>query len=88
MKKVKKKPRVNSGARRGRRAPEKRNEDMVPPVQDRGAAALQIRGILDRLFDGNAEEIVKSLADSGELTAEEMARMKEVFTKRKGGRKR
>lgn len=51
-------------------------------------SAAQIREILDQLFDGNAEAIVESLADSGELTPEEMARMKEVFRKSKGSKKK
>jgi hypothetical protein len=52
----------------------------APPVSPAESAG-QIREILDRLFDGNAEEIVKTLADSGELTSQEMARMKDVFGK-------
>lgn len=70
------------------KAPETQHEETISPVADREASTRQIREILDRLFDGNAEEIVKSLADSGELTPEETARMKEVFRKWKGGRKK
>lgn len=84
MKKAKKKPR----GRRELKAPETQHEEIIPPIADRGAATRQIREILDRLFDGNAEEIVKSLADSGELTPAETARMKEVFAKWKGGKKK
>lgn len=70
------------------KAPETQHGENIPPVSDRRAATRQVREILDRLFDGNAEEIVKSLADSGELTPEETARMKEVFAKWKDRRKK
>ena len=62
-------------------------EEQEPqPVLSRAESSAQIREILDRLFDGNAAEIVKTLADSGELSPGEMARMKEVFAKSKGRR--
>lgn len=59
----------------------------APPFSPAESAG-QIREILDRLFDGNAEEIVKTLADSGELTPPELARMKEVFRKSKRAKKK
>lgn len=58
------------------------------PALSRAESAAQIREILDRLFDGNAEQIVKSLADSGDLSPEEMVRMKEVFTKGKSRKRK
>ncbi len=40
-----------------------------------------IRDILNRMFEGSAEELVKSLAESNQLTPQELARMKEIFGK-------
>jgi predicted transcriptional regulator len=45
-----------------------------------------VRDILNRLFGDSAESLVKSLADSNQLTPDEAARMNEIFgeqTKRK-----
>jgi predicted transcriptional regulator len=47
-----------------------------------------VRDILNRLFDNSAKEIVKSLADSNQLTPEEMARMNEIFGKHAKGKRR
>lgn len=40
-----------------------------------------IRDILNRMFESSAEELVKSLAESNQLTPQELARMKEIFGK-------
>ena len=38
-----------------------------------------VRDILNRLFGDSAEKLVKTLADSNQLTPEEAARMNEIF---------
>jgi predicted transcriptional regulator len=59
-----------------------------PPPVDPAASAAAMRDLLNRLFDGNAEEIVAQLAESNQLSPEELARMKEIFRKEgKPGRK-
>jgi predicted transcriptional regulator len=57
-------------------APVIRNVTATPPDH---ASREAVRDILNRLFDNSAEELVKSLADSNQLTPEEMGRMNEVF---------
>jgi predicted transcriptional regulator len=46
------------------------------------ASREAVRDILNRLFGRSAEKLVKSLADSNQLTPEEATRMKEIFGKR------
>jgi predicted transcriptional regulator len=60
-------------------------EPLAPPES---ASREAVRDILNRLFDNSAEEIVKSLADSNQLTPEEMARMNEIFGKHAKGKRR
>jgi predicted transcriptional regulator len=60
-------------------------EQAVPPDN---ASREAVRDILNRLFGRSAEKLVKSLADSNQLTPEEAARMKEVFGKRAKRRQR
>jgi hypothetical protein len=47
-----------------------------------------VRDILNRLFGDSAESLVKSLADSNQLTPEEKARMNEIFGKQAKRRRR
>ena len=47
-----------------------------------------VRDILNRLFGDSAESLVKSLADSNQLTPEEAARMNEIFCKQAKRRRR
>lgn len=55
-------------------------------IPDKNASSEAVRDILNRMFDGSAEELVKSLAESNQLTPQELARMKEIFGKQ-GARK-
>jgi len=48
-------------------------------IPDENASREAVRDILNRMFDGSAEELVKSLAESNQLTPQELARMKEIF---------
>jgi predicted transcriptional regulator len=58
-------------------------------IPDENASGEAVRDILNRMFDGSAEELAKSLAESNQLTPQELARMKEIFGRpdaRKGER--
>jgi predicted transcriptional regulator len=67
--KVKRKPKANLA---------KQLSSTAPPGNGSREA---VRDILNRLFGDSAESLVKSLADSNQLTPEEAARMNEIFGK-------
>ncbi len=60
--------------------------DRASAILDKNASSEAVRDILNRMFDGSAEELVRSLAESNQLTPQEQARMKEIFGKQ-GARK-
>jgi len=64
----------------GKKISAKYTRTVEAPPDNRSREA--VRDILNRLFGRSAEKLVKSLADSNQLTPEEAARMKEIFGKR------
>jgi predicted transcriptional regulator len=58
--------------------PESADSNMADPAASRAA----VRDILNQLFGGEAKEIVQQLAESHQLTPEEIRRMKEIYGKR------
>jgi BlaI family transcriptional regulator, penicillinase repressor len=80
------KPKVKHRSKKTHRTP-------TPEIPDGTASREAVRDILNRMFGGSAEELVQNLAESNQLTPQEMARMKEIFGKRtssqrKPGKKR
>ncbi|MGB0035237.1 MAG: hypothetical protein WBP79_07170 [Candidatus Acidiferrales bacterium] len=68
--------------RRTKREAEAQPDGAAPDEIQKQASAGAIREILSNMFGDAAEDLVKSLEETNQLTLEERLRMKEIFSGR------